>query len=80
MTEEIAGFQTSPKAQVQAAFEEIARRSMHDLSFLHPSMPVYVSDFTLFEGSVDGVCDHPVDAECSYLPRPGSTLAAAQSE
>ena len=50
MTEEIAGFQTSPKAQVQAAFEEIARRSMHDLSFLHPSMPVYVSDFTLFEG------------------------------
>ncbi len=31
MTEEIAGFQTSPKAQVQAAFEEIARRSMHDL-------------------------------------------------
>lgn len=35
MTEEIAGFQTSPKAQVQAAFEEIARRSMHDLSFLH---------------------------------------------
>ena len=48
MTEEIAGFQTSPKAQVQVAFEEIARRSMHDLSFLHPSMPVYVSDFTLF--------------------------------
>lgn len=38
MTEEIAGFQTSPKVQVQAAFEEIARRSMHDLSFLHPSM------------------------------------------
>ncbi len=33
MTEEIAGFQTSPKAQVQAAFEEIARRSMHDLFF-----------------------------------------------
>lgn len=79
MTEEIAGFQTSPKAQVQAAFEEIARRSMHDLSFLHPSMPVYVSDFTLFEGQWT-VCDHPVDAECSYLPRPGSTLAAAQSE
>lgn len=80
MTEEIAGFQTSPKAQVQAAFEEIARRSMHDLSFLHPSMPVYVSDFTLFEGQWTGLCDHPVDAECSYLPRPGSTLAAAQSE
>ncbi len=54
MTEEIAGFQTSPKAQVQAAFEEIARRSMHDLSFLHPSMPVYVSDFTLFEGQWTG--------------------------
>ena len=42
MTEEIAGFQTSPKAQVQAAFEEIARRSMHDLSFLHPSMPMFL--------------------------------------
>ncbi len=55
MTEEIAGFQTSPKVQVQAAFEEIARRSMHDLSFLHPSMPVYVSDFTLFEGQWTGV-------------------------
>ena len=54
MTEEIAGFQTSPKVQVQAAFEEIARRSMHDLSFLHPSMPVYVSDFTLFEGQWTG--------------------------
>ncbi len=79
MTEEIAGFQTSPKAQVQAAFEEIARRSMHDLSFLHPSMRCM---FLILRCSkVSGrVCDHPVDAECSYLPRPGSTLAAAQSE
>lgn len=68
MTEEIAGFQTSPKAQVQVAFEEIARRSMHDLSFLHPSMPVYVSDFTLFEGQWTGCVITPVDAECSYLP------------
>ena len=47
MSEEFLGFQTAPKQQIQAAFEEVARRSMHDLSFLHPSMPVYVSDFTL---------------------------------
>ena len=39
MTEEIAGFQTSPKAQVQAAVEEIARPTIHDLTLLHPSIP-----------------------------------------
>ena len=50
MSEEFVGFQTAPKTQIQAAFEEVARRSMHDLSFLHPNMPVYVSDFSLFEG------------------------------
>ncbi len=69
MTEEIAGFQTSPKAQVQAAFEEIARRSMHYFSFLHPSMPVYVSDFTLFEGQRT-VCDHPVMLSAVIFPGP----------
>ena len=40
MSEEFVGFQTAPKMQIQAAFEEVARRSMHDLSFLHPNMPV----------------------------------------
>ena len=34
MSEEFVGFQTAPKMQIQAAFEEVARRSMHDLSFL----------------------------------------------
>ncbi|XNM71723.1 [NiFe]-hydrogenase assembly chaperone HybE [Escherichia coli] len=42
---------------------------MHDLSFLHPSMPVYVSDFTLFEGRGRGV-DHPVDAGAVVFPGP----------
>ncbi|SQJ37879.1 hydrogenase-2 component protein [Salmonella enterica] len=50
MSEGFSGFDTAPVARVQAAFEEIAHRSMHDLSFLHPNMPVYISDFTLFEG------------------------------
>lgn len=31
-------------------FEEIVHRSMHDFSFSHPNMPVYFSDFALFEG------------------------------
>lgn len=70
MTEEIAGFQTSPKAQVQAAFEEIARRSMHDLSFLHPSMPVYVSDFTLFEGQWTGCVITPWMLSAVIFPGP----------
>ena len=67
MTEEIAGFQTSPKAQVQAAFEEIARRSMHDLSFCILQCRCMFLIYAV-RRSVDGVCDHPVDAECSYLP------------
>lgn len=70
MTEEIAGFQTSPKAQVQAAFEEIARRSMHDLSFLHPLMPVYVSDFTLFEGQWTGCVITPWMLSAVIFPGP----------
>lgn len=69
MNEEIAGFQTSPKAQVQAAFEEIARRSMHDL-FLHPSMPVYVSDFTLFEGQWTGCVITPWMLSAVIFPGP----------
>ena len=72
MSEEFVGFQTAPKTQIQAAFEEVARRSMHDLSFLHPNMPVYVSDFTLVEGQ-DGVCYHTLDAQRTDFPwtRPG---------
>ncbi|MGE9244508.1 [NiFe]-hydrogenase assembly chaperone HybE, partial [Escherichia coli] len=68
MTEGIAGFQTSPKAQVQAAFEEIARRSMHDLSFLHPSLQVYVSAFTLFEGQRTGCVITPWMVSAGIFP------------
>ncbi|QUJ01438.1 hypothetical protein KCP75_16565 [Salmonella enterica subsp. enterica] len=35
MSETFSGFDTAPVARVQAAFEEITHRSMHDLSFLH---------------------------------------------
>ena len=76
MSEEFVGFQTAPKTQIQAAFEEVARRSMHDLSFLHPNMPVYVSDFTLFEGQWT-VCYHPLDAQRTDFPRTGPDLAGA---
>lgn len=76
MSEEFLGFQTAPKQQIQAAFEEVARRSMHDLSFLHPNMPVYVSDFTLFEGQWTGCVITP-DAQRADFPRAGSGLAGA---
>lgn len=59
MSETFSGFDTAPVARVQAAFEEIAHRSMHDLSFLHPTMPVHVSDFTLFEGQWTGTVITP---------------------
>lgn len=77
MSEEFVGFQTAPKMQIQAAFEEVARRSMHDLSFLHPNMPVYVSEFTLFEGQWTGVCYHATDAQRTDFPRTGPDLAGA---
>ncbi|HFZ8995640.1 TPA: hydrogenase-2 assembly chaperone [Citrobacter freundii] len=70
MCEEFAGFQTSPKGEVQAAFEEIARHSMHDLSFLHPNMPVYVTDFTLFEGQWTGAAISPWMLSALIFPGP----------
>lgn len=70
MSEEFLGFQTAPKAQIQAAFEEVARRSMHDLSFLHPNMPVYVSDFTLFEGQWTGCVITPWMLSALIFPGP----------
>ena len=59
MSEEFVGFQTAPKMQIQAAFEEVARRSMHDLSFLHPNMPVYVSELRCLKDSGRGVLSRP---------------------
>ncbi|POT56751.1 hydrogenase 2-specific chaperone [Citrobacter amalonaticus] len=70
MSEEFLGFRTSPKTQVQNAFEEIAQRSMHDLSFLHPNMPVYVSDFTLFEGQWTGAVITPWMLSALIFPGP----------
>lgn len=70
MSEEFVGFQTAPKMQIQAAFEEVARRSMHDLSFLHPNMPVYVSGFTLFEGQWTGCVITPWMLSALIFPGP----------
>ena len=70
MADEIIGFSTSPQARVQAAFEEIARRAMHDLSFLHPSMPVYVTDLTPFEGQWTGCVITPWMLSALIFPGP----------
>lgn len=70
MSEEISGFTTSPQLLVQAAFEEVARRSMHDLAFLHPTMPVSVSDFTLFEGQWTGCVITPWMLSAVIFPGP----------
>ncbi|EAW1057705.1 hydrogenase-2 assembly chaperone [Salmonella enterica subsp. arizonae] len=70
MSEAFSGFDTAPVARVQAAFEEIAHRSMHDLSFLHPNMPVHVSDFTLFEGQWTGAVITPWMLSALIFPGP----------
>ena len=54
MSDDIQGFQNSPAAQIKAAFDKIAGDAMQKLTFLHPSMPVYVTNFTLFEGQWTG--------------------------
>ncbi|EHC33076.1 Hydrogenase-2 operon protein HybE [Salmonella enterica subsp. enterica serovar Alachua str. R6-377] len=79
MSETFSGFDTAPVARVQAAFEEIAHRSMHDLSFLHPTMPVHVSDFTLFEGQWTGTVITPWMLSALIFPGPDqiSDLARA---
>ncbi|EIN54911.1 hydrogenase-2 operon protein hybE [Escherichia coli PA5] len=43
---------------------------MHALSFLHPSMPVYVSDFTLFEGQWTGCVITPWMLSAVIFPGP----------
>lgn len=54
MSEDIQGFMHSPAEQIRNAFEKVAADTMHDLTFLHPSMPVYVTELTLFEGQWTG--------------------------
>ncbi|MEB4674883.1 hydrogenase-2 assembly chaperone [Enterobacteriaceae bacterium G50] len=70
MPEEISGFSTSPQSLVKSAFEEVSRRSMHDLAFLHPTMPVSVSDFTLFEGQWTGCVITPWMLSAVIFPGP----------
>lgn len=70
MSDEITVFSASPQLLVQAAFEEVARRSMHDLAFLHPTMPVSVSDFTLFEGQWTGCVITPWMLSSVIFPGP----------
>lgn len=77
MSDEILGYAESPTPLVQAAFEAIAKQSMHDLSFLHPNMPVYVSGFTLFEGQWVGCAVTRLDAERADFPRTRPDLAKA---
>lgn len=47
---DFSGFADTPQDTVQAAFERIAAEEMQGLPFVHPAMPVYVTDFSLFEG------------------------------
>lgn len=70
MSDEITGFSASPQLLVQAAFEEVARRSMHDLAFLHQTMPVSVSEFTLFEGQWTGCVITPWMLSAVIFPGP----------
>ncbi|MDI5448901.1 [NiFe]-hydrogenase assembly chaperone HybE, partial [Salmonella enterica subsp. enterica serovar Anatum] len=52
--------QSAAICEALATFDYLyAHRSMHDLSFLHPTMPVHVSDFTLFEGQWTGTVITP---------------------
>ena len=44
MSEDIQGFMHSPAEQIRNAFEKVAADTMHDLTFLHPSIPVYVTE------------------------------------
>jgi [NiFe] hydrogenase assembly HybE family chaperone len=67
---EVIGFATSPHATVQAAFEKIAREQMRDLPFLHPSMPVFVPPFSLFEGQWAGCVLTPWTLSLALFPGP----------
>lgn len=70
MSVEIKGYDQSPQVQVQAAFERVSEQSMHDLSFLHPSMNIYASGFALFENQWIGVVITPSMLSAMILPGP----------
>ncbi|MBK5075007.1 hydrogenase-2 assembly chaperone [Budviciaceae bacterium CWB-B4] len=70
MSDEIYGYAEEPTALVQRAFQDVADKAMHDLSFLHPNMPVYVSGFKLFEGQWVGCVITPWMLSALILPGP----------
>lgn len=70
MSEDIPGFMHSPAEQIRAVFEKIAVDTMHDLTFLHPSMPVYVTELTLFEGQWTGCVITPWMFSAVIFPGP----------
>lgn len=67
---DVMGFDASPHASVQAAFEYIAREQMQDLPFLHASMPVFVPPFSLFEGQWVGGVLTPWTLSLTLFPGP----------
>ncbi|WP_039056981.1 hydrogenase-2 assembly chaperone [Enterobacter sp. Bisph1] len=70
MQNELAGFELSPHGAVQTAFISVAANEMHDLPFLHPAMPVYVTPFTLFEGQWLGCVLTPWMLSLQIYPGP----------
>ncbi|QPE16878.1 hydrogenase-2 assembly chaperone [Providencia rettgeri] len=70
MPDDILGYETNPRPLVEAAFTRVAEQSMHDLSFLHPTMPVHASEFALFEGQWVGVVITPWMLSAIILPGP----------
>ncbi|WP_318373722.1 hydrogenase-2 assembly chaperone [Enterobacter sp.] len=62
------GFSGDPAAQVQTAFAAIGARTLHDLAFLHPAMPVYAAPFTLFEEQWIGCLITPWMLSALVLP------------
>ncbi|MEY0831489.1 hydrogenase-2 assembly chaperone [Providencia alcalifaciens] len=70
MSDDIKGYEANPRPLVEAAFQRVVEQSMHDLSFLHPTMPVYASDFVLFEHQWVGVVITPWILSAVILPGP----------
>lgn len=66
----MSGFSHNPAAQVQTAFAEVGERTLHDLAFLHPEMPVYAAPFTLFEEQWIGCIITPWMLSALVLPGP----------
>lgn len=66
----MSGFPHNPAAQVQTAFAAVGERTLHDLAFLHPEMPVHATPFTLFEDQWIGCIITPWMLSAMVLPGP----------